>query len=103
MICTVSQLQYLQAFVSNGLCVFSGNGAGYSVGLHGANIQSALQAGLVVFPAWAQSQRILEIAAITAFIEAVCQEVSAVVEVSFTRNCSCLLLLLDMQCCALLD
>lgn len=74
------------------MCVFSGNGAGYSVGLHGETIQSALQAGLVVFPAWAQSQRILEIAAITAFIEAVCQEVSVVVEVSLTCNflvCSC--------------
>ena len=80
--------------------MFSGNGTGYSVGLHGENIQSALQAGLVVFPAWAQSQRILEIAAITALIEAVCREVSFVVEVSFTRNFP-LLVLFHMHRCAL--
>ena len=68
--------------------MITGNGAGLEVGLHGNAIQMSVQAGLVAFPAWAQSERILEIAAITALSEAVFHEIAFVGEVSYDCHSS---------------
>lgn len=70
--------------------VLSGNGVGVEMGLHGDLIQSpAGLGGLVALPSWTQSQVILEVAAITALIEAAIHDCVFVAEVSL----SCLLLI----------
>lgn len=68
--------------------MFTGHGASFEVGLHGNALQMSVQAGLVAFPAWAQSEQILEIAAITALSEAVFQEIALVEQVSLGRHSS---------------
>ena len=68
--------------------MFTGSGAGIEEGLHGNALQTSVQAGLVAFPAWAQSQRILEIAAITALSEAVFHQIAFAGEVSLNRHIS---------------
>ena len=63
------------------------------MGLHGDLIQSpAGLGGLVALPSWTQSQVILEVAAITALIEAAIHDCVFVAEVSLSCL-SCLLLI----------
>ena len=70
--------------------VFTGSGAGVGVGLHGNAVQTSFQAGLVAFPVWAQSEQILEIAAITAVSEALFHEIAFAAEVSLSCHISAL-------------
>ena len=86
------------SFVRDCLCVFTGNGGGFEVGLHGNAFQTSVQAGLVAFPAWVQSESILEIAAITALSEAFVQEFVLVGQVSLGCHSSFQLLLAQQRC-----
>ena len=84
----------------------AGSGAGADMGLQGSSIQSPFLGGLVALPSLAQSQLILEVAAITAVGEALMHEASFTVEVSLplffgppSATRSCLLLVINMITC----
>lgn len=64
--------------------VVSGSATG-AEGMYGDGIRSLSRAGLVALPSWTQLRSILEVAAITAGIEAVMHELAVVAEVSLQR------------------
>ena len=81
--------------------VLSGSATG-AVGWHGDGIRSLIRVGFVPLPSWAPSRAILEVAAITAGIEAVMHEIVFGREVSLqlfrqavglqVHACPCMLL-----------